>query len=68
MMVDEKGYTMTINDKANKELEKALKALRKASDALIDTPEYWNNKATFHNTTVNAVNRIITATQILNDL
>lgn len=59
---------MTINDKANKEIEKALKALRKASDALIDTPEYWNKKAIFHDTTVSAVNAIITASEIIKEL
>ena len=63
------GDFMTINEQANKEILKAKKALVKAIDLLMeDGGAYWNNRDIFHNTTVNAVNRLITASQIITEV
>ena len=58
---------LTINEQANKEIEKAIKSLNKALDLLEDEQAYNNNCDIFHNSTVYSVNRIITVIQILND-
>ena len=57
----------TINEQANKEIIKAKKAISKALDLLGDEPAYYNNKDIFHNCTVYDFNRLITASEILND-
>ena len=59
---------LTINEQANKEITKAIKALDKALDLLmIEGGAYWSKSDIFHNSTVYDVNRIITAIQKLND-
>lgn len=59
---------LTINEQANKEIAKAIKALDKALNLLmIEGGAYWNKSDIFHNSTVYDVNRIITAIQHLND-
>ena len=57
----------TIKDNANKEIEKAKRALNKAIEILAATPEYNSAGLIFHNATVQDVNRLITAAQLLND-
>lgn len=60
---------MTINEQANKEILKAKKALVKAIDLLTEEGgAYWKSSDIFHNTTVNAVNRLITASQIITEV
>ena len=58
---------LTINEKANKEILKAKKAIANAIDLLTEEPAYNNRADIFHNTTVNEVNRLITSIEILND-
>lgn len=58
---------LTINDQANKEIIKAKRAISKAIDILVSTPEYNNGQSIFHNTTVYDVNRLITASKTLSD-
>lgn len=57
----------TISNDANREIMKAKKALHKAIELLSQTPEYNDKTAIFHNSTVYDVNRLITASQHLND-
>lgn len=60
---------MTINEQANKEILKAKKALVKAIDLLMEEGgAYWKESDIFHNTTVNAVNRLITASGIITEV
>ena len=58
---------MTISEKANKELDKARKALRNALDILSAEQAYNDKSEIFHSATVHDVNRIITAIQSLRD-
>ena len=58
---------LTINEQANKEILKAKKILNKALELLEAEQAYHNKSDIFHNSTVYAVNRIITAIQHLND-
>lgn len=58
---------LTINEQANKEIEKAIKSLNKALELLEDEQAYNNKCDIFHNSTVYSVNKIITAIQKLND-
>lgn len=58
---------MTVNEKANKELDKARKALRNALDILSAEQAYNSKQDIFHNCTVKDVNSIITAIEILRD-
>jgi hypothetical protein len=59
---------MTINDKANRAIDKAIHELNKALTELENTPAYQNKSDIFHASTVSAVNAIITAINKLNDL
>ena len=60
---------MTINEQANREILKAKKALVKAIDLLMENGgAYWNEKDIFHNTTTHAVNRLITASEIITEV
>ena len=56
---------MTISEKANKELDKARKALLNALDALTLSDAYNLPSDIFHASTVKDVNRIITAIETL---
>lgn len=58
---------LTISDRANKELNKARKALRNALDILTEEQAYNNPRDIFHATTVSDVNGIITAIESLRD-
>lgn len=58
----------TINDRANKELNKAKKALSAALLILEQMPEYNDRKSIYHNTTVKQVNTIITTLEMIRDL
>ena len=58
---------LTINEQANKEIIKAKKAIDKAIELLTQEPAYNYNKDIFHASTVHDVNRLITASQTLND-
>lgn len=58
----------TINDTANKEINKAKKAIHKAIDVLSDTPEYNDKKSIFHASTVKQVNTLITIMNLLNEM
>ena len=55
----------TISEKANKEIDKAQKALRNALDALTLSDPYNMPGDVFHAATVNDINRIITAIEHL---
>lgn len=57
----------TISDNANKEIQKAKKALDKAIQTLTETTAYNNTNDIFHASTVYDVNRLITAISKLND-
>lgn len=54
--------------KANEEIEKALKALKKAAELVEGTQEYNTSSDIFHGTTVKAYNDIITAHLILKEV
>jgi hypothetical protein len=58
---------LTINESANKDIEKAKRMLNRAVETLIKTIAYNNRGDIFHASTVHDVNRIITAIQTLND-
>lgn len=58
---------LTINDKANKEIIKAKRALNRAIELLTQETAYNNSNDIFHASTVHDVNKIITACQKLNE-
>lgn len=58
----------TINDNANKEIQKAKRALNKAIETLIQTPAYNNKSDIFHACTVSDVNKLIMASEKLNEI
>ena len=57
---------MTNYERAQAELIKALKALDRAATLIGDTTEYNDCNSIFHAQTVNQYNRIVTASQIIN--
>lgn len=68
-MAGEKGiYIMTINDKANREIDKAIHNLHKALEELENTIAYQSKSDISHNATVSAVNGIITAINIIREI
>ena len=58
---------MTNYERAQAELIKALKALDRAATLIGDTPEYNDRNGIFHAQTVSQYNRIVTASQIINE-
>lgn len=58
---------LTINETANREILKAKRALAKAIDILVNTPEYESNYSIFHACTVNEVKRMVDAVNLLNN-
>lgn len=58
---------LTISETANKEIEKAQRAIHKAIEALTQSKAYNNSSDIFHNCTVADVNRLITASLKLNN-
>ena len=58
---------LTINERANKEIIKAKKAINQAIELLTRETAYNSNNDIFHASTVHDVNRLITASQTLND-
>ena len=58
---------MTINEQANKEIIKAIRTLDRALTLLENEPAYINRGDIFHASAVQAVNRLITAIETLND-
>ena len=58
---------MTNYERAQAELIKALKALDRAATLIGDTPEYNDRNSIFHAQTVSQYNRIVTASQIINE-
>lgn len=59
---------MTINEQANNEILKAKKAILKAVDLLMKECAYFERADIFHGTTVNAVNRLLTASHIITEI
>lgn len=58
---------LTIEESANKEIQKAKRALNKAIEILTETIAYNNKNDIFHACTVSDVNKLITACEKLNE-
>ena len=59
---------MTISEKANRELDKAIRSLHRALEELENTTAYQYEGDIFHKTTKNAVKGIVNAINIVRDL